>query len=105
TRGQDLVECPDTASFKQVAYGGPKTSYQRLMRAGMGDDLAPNSMRLANQRPETVARLRKILATCRKGVRMSSDERISFGIGKESITPLDPARPAKTLTSLPDDFV
>jgi DNA (cytosine-5)-methyltransferase 1 len=104
-RGHKVVASVDSVGYRQVEYAGPLTQYQALMHRGLRYDQAPNSMRLANHRPETVSRFRNILATSRKGVRMSSAERAHLGIGKESITPLAPNKPAKTVTSLPDDFI
>ncbi len=103
THGRRLIPCVDSLGFNQLDYQGPLTQYQRIMRDGATE--APNSMRLANQRPDTVARLAQILATCRKDVRLLRSEREALGIGKQSITPLAPNRPAKTVTSLPDDFI
>lgn len=105
TDGGRLVECEDSTGFAQVEYRGPRTQYQRAMRPGMTDQDPPNSMRLANHRPETRKRFEKILATCRRGVRLSTADRHRLAITKSSITPLDPAKPSHTLTSLPDDLI
>jgi DNA (cytosine-5)-methyltransferase 1 len=105
TRQRALVACEDSPGFKQVRYAGPRTAYQKVMHQGMAPIQAPNSLRIANQRPETVARLRKILTTCRKDVRLSPRDRERYGINKASTTPLAPNKPSKTITSLPDDLI
>jgi DNA (cytosine-5)-methyltransferase 1 len=105
TAGAELIACADTQGFEQLAYKGPRTDYQRLLRCGMNELDPPNSMRLVNHRVDTVDRFERILAECRKGVRLSPGDRVRLSIGKASITPLDGGRPASTITSLPDDFV
>ena len=107
TEGRETVPCKDPESppgFREIVYGSPSSFYQRLMRAGMNGQ-APNSLRLVNHRPETVARFRRILDTCRKGVQLSEDDRERLGIKKTAIAPLAPDRPSHTLTTLPDDLL
>jgi len=105
TTGRCLVDSVDSPGFRQVVYGGPLTRYQRAMHDSMSDLEAPNSMRLVNHRPETRKRFVQILATCRRGVKLSTEDRERFGILKSSTTPLDPLKPSHTLTSLPDDLI
>ncbi len=105
TARRHRIGCVDSPGFDQVVYGGPQTQYQKLMHIGMRDDEPPNSMRLVNHRPETVARFRKILATCRKDVKLNPADRARLGMGKASTTPLARDKPSKTITSLPDDFI
>ncbi len=107
TAGKRLVECLDEESpsgFKEIAYKGPLTRYQKLMHAGM-NGRALNSLRLVNHRPETIQRFQDILCTCRKGVQLSEDDRARLGIRKTSIAPLAPDQPSHTLTTLPDDLL
>lgn len=101
--GKPRVECPDSPRFEQIVYQGPLTRYQRLMHEGMGTTDAPNSIRLVKHRRPTVERFARVLAECRKGVRIRASERERFAMS--SITPLDPDRPSNTVTSLPDDFL
>jgi DNA (cytosine-5)-methyltransferase 1 len=101
--GKSRIPCVDSRGFQQIAYEGPETSYQRLMHEGMAEKESPNSMRLVNHRKATVDRFVRVLASCRKGVRIRASEREELGMS--SITPLDPARPSNTITSLPDDFL
>jgi len=107
TRGKRIVPCMDSESppgFQEIVYGGPSSHYQQLMHAGMNGQ-KPNSLRLVNHRPETVARFRRILHTCRKGVQLSEEDRKRLGIKKTAIAPLAPDRPSHTLTTLPDDLL
>lgn len=107
TTSKRLVNCVDKESppgFMEIIYEGPLTRYQKLMHDGMNDQ-APNSLRLVNHRPETIARFKKILRTCRKGIQLSDDDRKRLGIKKTAIAPLAPDQPSHTLTTLPDDLL
>lgn len=107
TRGKVLVECLDIESppgFKEIAYEGPQTRYQRLMHLGMNGQ-SINSLRLVNHRLHTIKRFQEILNTCRKGVQLSGNDRTRLGIKKSAIVPLAPDKPSHTLTTLPDDLL
>lgn len=104
TRGKILVECVDSPGFKQIAYEGPETRYQKLLHGDM-NGAWPNSLRLANHREDTRARFAAILAHCRRGVQLSKADRERFSLRKRCIVPLDGDRPSHTLTSLPDDLI
>ena len=88
----------------QGTYASPSTRYQLLMRGNL-EGCTPDSHRLANHRPETVARFAEILATCRRGVQLNQADRERFGLKKHCTVPLDPEQPSKTLTTLPDDII
>ena len=98
------IQCADSPNFTQGIYAHPSSRYQRLMRTDLGER-TPDSHRLANHRPETVARFGEILATCRRGVRLNQSDRQRFGLKKHSTVPLDPDQPSPTLTTLPDDVI
>ena len=99
-----IIQCVDSPKFMQGAYTSPTTHYQHLMRGELKDG-TPDSHRLANHRPETVARFGEILATCRRGVQLNHDDRTRFGLKKHCTVPLDPNQPSHTLTTLPDDII
>ena len=99
-----MIQCVDSPRFMQGAYGSPTTHYQHIMRSDLQHG-SPDSHRLANHRPETVARFAEILATCRRGVQLSHDDRKRFGLKKHCTVPLDPDQPSHTLTTLPDDII
>lgn len=101
-----LIDCDDPASrggFHEVAYGGPRTRYQRLMHV---DCLAKmDSMRLARHRDDVRQRFEHIISQCRKGVRMDDATRSSYGLKKHRIFPMSATDPAPTVTTLPDDIL
>jgi DNA (cytosine-5)-methyltransferase 1 len=99
-----LIDCTDSPGFKQVKYAGPRTTYQKLLHGDL-NGVGPNSMRLANHRPETRERFVDILHTCRRGVQLNVQDRKRFGLKKVSTTPLDADKPSHTLTTLPDDLL
>lgn len=95
--------------YVQLKYEGPHdTAYQRLMNAGVAP-YQMDSMRLARHGEDVRARFKKILATSlatnRRGVNLSSDDRESFGMLKHRTVPMSPTQPAPTLTTLPDDIL
>ncbi|WP_256645884.1 DNA cytosine methyltransferase [Thermomonas paludicola] len=95
--------------YVQLKYEGPHdTAYQRLMSAGVAPDQM-DSMRLARHGEDVRARFKKILATSlatnRRGVNLSSDDREIFGMLKHRTVPMSPTQPAPTLTTLPDDIL
>lgn len=101
-----LVACEDAQSpsgFHEAIPRLPITTYQMLMREGV--DGAPNSMRLARHRDDVRDRFARILAECRRGVRMDDSARQSYGLKKHRIYPMSPTEPAPTITTLPDDVL
>jgi len=106
TTGQRLQDCVDPASpsgFKELAYGAPRTTYQCLMNARCTSTM--DSMRLARHSAEITKRNREIIRSCRQGVRMSDHDRDRFGLLKHRIYPMSAAKPAPTITTLPDDIL
>lgn len=104
TSNKELMECEDSPGFKQIPYEKPLTTYQQLMH-GTLNGTSPNSMRLVNHRPETIARFQLILDTCRHGVCLSKDDRKRLNMKKYATVPLDATQPSHTLTTLPDDLI
>ncbi len=98
------IQSVDSPKFMQGIYSPPTTHYRRLMR-GEPQKSPPDSHRLANHRPETVARFGEILATCRRGVQLNQTDRERFGLKKHCTVPLDLDQPSPTLTTLPDDVI
>lgn len=91
--------------YVQLKYAGPHDSaYQRLMNAGVMPHQM-DSMRLAHHRAEVEERFRTILASSRRGVNLSDDDRILLGMLKRRTVPMSPTQPAPTLTTLPDDIL
>lgn len=106
TAGMQLQACDDPESprgFQEVRRGKATTYYQKLMR---GDHAGqPDSMRLARHRDDVRDRFARILAECRRGVRMSDESRRGYGLRKHRIYPLSASSPAPTITTLPDDVL
>ena len=92
--------------FKKLEYSPPRkpTSYQKLMREG-SKGASPNSMRLARHKKTTVAKFSKIHKISRPGYCLNERERNKVGTRKQAICVLDPQKPSKTLTTLPDDIL
>jgi DNA (cytosine-5)-methyltransferase 1 len=105
TARSPLRACVDPESargFMEGTRSEARSRYQELMRAG---DALPDSMRLARHRDDVRERFARILAECRKGVRMNDESRRSYGLKKHRIYPMADASPAPTITTLPDDVL
>lgn len=91
--------------FMQLDYAGTHgTPFQALMHEGVDHDTM-DSMRLARHSSEVESRFKKILATCRRGINVSQEDRERLGMLKHRTVPMSPTRPAPTLTTLPDDIL
>lgn len=105
---QRTIACTDLGGrrgYAQLNYEGPSgATYQALMNEGVPVG-GMDSMRLANHRKDVEARFAKILARCRRGVNLSSEDRERFGMLKHRTVPMSPVQPAPTLTTLPDDIL
>lgn len=106
TIDKEMVANQDSGmkGYKEVKYVPPsnESAYLKLMRKNAG---FPNSMRLANHKPDTVDYFRRVRAICRPGSCMSKTERKLVGTKKHSTTVLNPNGPAPTVTTLPDDII
>lgn len=106
--GKELVPHTDTSKpgFFEAVYEPPArpSLYQALMRKGMGNR-APNSRRLPNHKPDTIAAFQLFQHTCRPGKKVSDAEREALGMTKHSRTMLHPSLPSPTVTTLPDDIL
>ena len=101
-----LSACTDAQSPRGYFEATPSeaaTTFQRLMREGASG--VPNSLRLARHRTDVRDRFARIIAECRKGVRMNDEARLGFGLKKHRIYPMSPTVPAPTITTLPDDVL
>jgi len=104
--GKVLVDCTDpalTRPSKEIRYDGPTSAYQRLMHEGHSGPM--DSMRLARHRDDVRERFGRILAECRRGVRMDDASRKTYGLKKHRIYPMARGEPAPTVTTLPDDIL
>ena len=100
------IDSEDTPNFKQIKYR-PRTlsNYQKLMRLKCEDGYAPNSLRLARHKEETLDRFKKILRDFPKGKSLSKSDLLSLGTKKQCFTPLHPKMLSRTITTLPDDLL
>lgn len=95
--------------FKQLDYRpaspSKQNSYVSLMRSGLSKADKPNSLRLARHNENTVKKFKIIQKTGRAGIILSPSEKKLLGIKKQAICYLDPNKPSKTITTLPDDIL
>ena len=101
------IPSPEHHGFESIAYCGPRTPYQRAMRDGFQD--APPDTRLARHRTHIRHRFAELIRRSeeegRLNITISSQTRRAHGLKKTAIRVLDPAQPAPTITSLPDDLL
>lgn len=92
--------------FKKLDYKPPSklTEYQSLMRKEL-NGAAPNSLRLARHKESTIEKFKLIHSICRPGFGLNDEQRELIGTKKQVISVLDPKKPSKTLTTLPDDLL
>lgn len=90
------------SSFKKLAYKKPRNpnKYLKLMLAG-----EPNSLRLARHNPSTIEKFKLIQKLCTPGKSLSDEQKAIIGTKKQVRSVLDPKKPSKTLTTLPDDLL
>ncbi|MGU3575683.1 DNA cytosine methyltransferase [Brucellaceae bacterium C25G] len=101
-----LTICSDSPGFNQIDYKpGKLTKYQKLMRLKSSKVSAPNSLRLAKHKAETLAKFNYILETFEKGKSLKKSEMEALGTKKQNFTPLHPNMLSRTITTLPDDLL
>jgi len=105
TSRRRLVPCEDTPGFEQATYWGPGTQYQVQMHAGLLPREAPNSVRLARHRPGTVDKFVAMQLRGIRGFRAGLEAQRMLNSAKHRVHWLEPALPAPTITTLPDDFI
>ncbi len=92
--------------FKKIDYVQPKnlSKYLSFIRNDMGSK-KPNSLRLARHKPATIEKFKLIQEICNPGIGLNDEMRSIIGTKKQAITVLNPNKPSKTLTTLPDDLL
>lgn len=97
----------ECSGFHELAYVGPLTGYQRLMRDGY--EGAPTDTRLARHKPHIRQRFEEIIIACqdqgRLNVSLSKEMKACFRIQKSALRVLDPENVSPTVTSMPDDLI
>jgi DNA (cytosine-5)-methyltransferase 1 len=106
--GSMLIDCIDTRrkGFRQIQYAPPPilSPYLKLMRESCNGD-SPNSLRLANHRPKTIDKFKRIHQAATPGGAVSQEVKQRLGIRKHSLTVLAPNRPSATITTVPEDVL
>jgi DNA (cytosine-5)-methyltransferase 1 len=106
--GKTLVDCTSSPvkGFKQIQYISPSnlSSYQKLMRASLNGD-SPPDLRLANHKPRTIDKFRRIHEVAPPGAAVPPKSRQKIGIKKHSVTVLHPLKPSATITTVPEDVL
>jgi len=92
--------------FKQIDYIPPSklNPYQSLMRKNLGK-YKPNSLRLARHRENTIMNFELIQRLGKPGAGVNDEIKEVIGTKKQVISFLDPNKPSRTLTTLPDDLL
>lgn len=101
-----LKPTPEFPSFESGVYGKKKNSYQKMMRAGVQNDI-PDSHRFPKHSPLIVKRFQDILDVThnRRNLDLSKDVRERFNIKKHTVIPLNALGKSPTITTLPDDYI
>jgi DNA (cytosine-5)-methyltransferase 1 len=92
-------------SFKEITYNSKafRSSFTKLVRKGTKS--APNSLRLAQHRRETIHQFSKLSRICERGKSIKASERKRLGLKKHALTVLGQHLPSATVTTLPDDII
>ncbi len=92
--------------FKKIDYVPPSklNPYQKIMRNGL-NGLKPNALRIARHKKTTIKKFKLIQEICRPGAALNSKEKAVIGTRKQIVSVLDPNKPSRTLTTLPDDLL
>jgi DNA (cytosine-5)-methyltransferase 1 len=96
----------ENSGFKKIDYIVPAelNAYQKAMRKGLNGS-KPNGLRIARHKPTTIAKFKYIQEVCRPGLGLTAEQKELIGTKKQVISVLDPTKPSRTLTTLPDDLL
>ncbi len=96
----------EITGFKKLDYTLPEklTTFQKAMRKGLNGS-KPNGLRIARHRYSTIEKFKHIQQVCRPGLGLTNEQKKVIGMKKQVISVLDPAKPSRTLTTLPDDLL
>lgn len=104
-----LIDYDEKRIFKRIDYRRPRTMYQKSMHGNL-NGTAPNSLRLANHRPETQAKFEYLHELLNSGdivagKSIGRDVLLEAGVTKHYLTVLDRSMPSCTISTLPDDLL
>jgi len=96
----------ENTGFKKLDYVLPDklTAFQKAMRKGLNGS-KPNGLRVARHRDTTIEKFKYIQRVCRPGLGLTDVQKEVIGMKKQVISVLDPTKPSRTLTTLPDDLL
>lgn len=109
TSTNDIVDYDERGRFKRIVYKGPRTKYQKEMH-GQLNGITPDSLRLPNHTREIRARFEFIHGLASKG-EIAAGRNIcreiltDAGVSKHIFAILDRSTPARTISTLPDDYL
>jgi len=98
-------ESPDKKNFDAGKYGPALSKYQKYMRSGADTSVVADSHRFTNHRENVLEINRNLLKKAPKGIRIEPDNIYVKGLKKRGLTILNPANPAPTITSIPDELL
>jgi len=102
-----IIKSPDSAGYNAIKHSQPTTVYQKMMKAGHKGHV-PDT-RLARHKEHITKRFSEIIKIChvegRLNKTISQELKDKYGLKKRVIRVLDPASPAPTITSMPDDLI
>lgn len=101
--GKKRVSCPDSPKFTAGTYLQPQSEYARLMRGELSRSL-PNSHRFSKH-GEDILELYRLAQSTQQPGRLPKSFLLSCGTKKDKKVLLDPASPASTITTHPDEFI
>jgi len=96
----------EKSGFKKIDYTPPEklNAYQKVMRKGLNGS-KPNGLRIARHKQTTIDKFKYIQEICRPGLGLTKEQKEKIGTKKQVISVLDPNKPSRTLTTLPDDLL
>ena len=102
--GKRQVICPDSPKFQAGTFKTPTSEFAKLMRRGLRDAHIPNSHRFSEHTPRILEFYRKVQADKVFG-RLPKAYLVAHGTKKDKKVLIDPAAPASTITTHPDEFI
>lgn len=102
--GRRHVTCPDSPKFQAGTYKSPTSAFAKLMRRDISNTHIPNSHRFSEHTPRILEFYRKVQADKVFG-RLPKSYLVAHGTKKDKKVLIDPASPASTITTHPDEFI
>ncbi len=102
--GKRHVVCPDSPKFQAGTFKTPTSEFAKLMRRGLPNTQIPNSHRFSEHTPRILEFYRKVQADKVFG-RLPKAYLMAHGTKKDKKVLIDPAAPASTITTHPDEFI